>query len=124
MPSWECFSDNELRCKCGCNRNDIDPGFMDKLVVIRKAVGFPMILSSAYRCPEYNRKVSSTGPDGPHTKGAVDVLVFGSKAYAVMAAAFRHGMTGIGVSQKGTHAKRFIHLDDLTTPPRPWPWSY
>lgn len=117
------FSDKELRCKhCGDNR--MEPEFLKKLERIRLEVG-PMRLSSAYRCPEHNSNVSSTGATGPHTTGrAVDVLCSGAQAFLVMEVAFKHGMTGIGVKQKGPHGGRFIHLDDLDTAQRPWVWGY
>ena len=58
------------------------------------------IVSSGYRCPEYNDQVSSSGLTGPHTTGrAVDVVCSGD-ALKIMELAIKHGMTGIGVSQK------------------------
>ena len=46
-------------------------------------------------------------------------------AYKVLELAFKVGMTGIGVAQKGS--ARFLHLDSLessTERPRPTVWSY
>lgn len=120
------FSENELRCKCGrCQRADMHPDFMKKLVALRVYLDFPFPLSSAFRCPEHNQRVSSTGAAGPHTTGrAVDITVRGEQAFQILAEAARFGFTGIGVAQKGS--TRFIHLDDLESPehPRPWVWSY
>jgi hypothetical protein len=51
----------------------------------------------------------------------------GKLAYDVMQLAFKHGMTGIGVAQRGNHESRFIHIDDLSSEDsniRPWVWSY
>ena len=31
---------------------------------------------------------------------------------------------GIGISQKGKHKSRFIHLDTIDSDNRPWVWSY
>jgi uncharacterized protein YcbK (DUF882 family) len=101
------------------------PDFMSKLVALRAYLNFPFVLSSAFRCPEHNSAVSSTGSVGPHTTGrAVDIVVRGEQAYEVLANAARFGFTGIGVNQKG--GSRFIHLDDLESPeyPRPGVWSY
>ncbi len=120
------FSENELRCKCGkCNRADMHPDFMSKLVALRTYLDFPFVLSSAFRCPEHNSAVSSTGLAGPHTTGrAVDIAVRGERAYQILTEAAKFGFTGIGVNQKG--GSRFIHLDDLEAPeyPRPRVWSY
>lgn len=97
--------------------------FMDDLQELRQLFGRPMPVTSGYRCSEYNTKVSSTGPNGPHTTGrAVDIGLGGSAAYDLLKLALGRGFTGIGVNQKGTG--RFIHLDKLTDGPRPNVWSY
>ena len=122
------FSDRELRCRC-CGKNLMVDSFMEKVVTIRKIAGFPFPVSSAYRCPIYNRAVSNTGLDGPHTTGhTIDFQVYGYRAVAILGLAVVHGgFTGIGVNQKGPIHKRFIHLDDLEEAigrPRPWLWTY
>ncbi len=122
---WPNFRPDEFRCK-GSGRLVIVPGFMDRLQALRVAYGRPMVITSGYRSPDYNVRVSSTGPGGPHTTGrAVDVAVRGADALELLQLALSHGFTGIGVQQKGQD--RFIHLDDLdarTDRPRPWIWSY
>ena len=129
MPDWPHFSHAELACRCGCGRADMDPDFMQKLEAVRRMVDQPMAVSSAFRCPEHNQAVSSTGADGPHTTGrAIDIRVSGHQAHRVLAFALRHGMSGVGVKQHGNHSARFLHMDDLeddeTPGPRPWIWSY
>jgi uncharacterized protein YcbK (DUF882 family) len=120
--AYDYFTDQELACGCGCD-GKMDPTYMEKLISMRIEADFPFNLSSAYRCPTYNAKVSHTGLTGPHTTGrAVDVLISRKHAYRFMELAFKHGMTGIGVSQKGKD--RFLHIDDLTSNVRPWIWSY
>jgi zinc D-Ala-D-Ala carboxypeptidase len=127
MDRYSFFSERELACKCGCGcgQDDMDEAYMAQLVFFRKAYGKPMILSSAFRCPRHNARVSSTGADGPHTTGrAVDILISGSAAHALVKLAFSLDFTGIGVRQNGPHAARFIHLDTLDGPVRPWIWTY
>jgi hypothetical protein len=71
--------------------------------------------------------VSSTGKTGPHTKRkAVDLVISGADALRLYDIARKHGMSGIGLSQKGPHNKRFIHIDALTPAegPRPTVWTY
>lgn len=122
--SWKHFKRHEFSCK-HCGENKMEDAFIDKLDALRAECGFPLALTSAYRCPEHNMRVSTTGPDGPHTTGrAVDIAVRAAQAYRVVTLAAKHGFTGIGVQQKG--ASRFIHLDDLSPPlhPRPNVWSY
>ena len=118
------FTDKELSCRCGCGEYIDDEVFLYNLQRLREMYGSPMYLSSAKRCPEYNVRVSSTGPEGPHTKAAVDVVVYGREAYRLLWMAMASGFTGIGVSQKGPWADRFLHLDRLIDDNRPWVWTY
>lgn len=95
---------------------------MDKVESLRVKLGFPFVVTSAARCPEYNAKVSSTGLSGPHTTGrAIDIGVRGKDALKLIHGALEAGFTGIGVNQKGL--SRFIHIDDLSEG-RPTVWSY
>lgn len=120
------FTMKEFECRCGCGRVPMDEGFLSKLDDLRARYGKPIIISSGYRCPDYNARVSTTGMDGPHTTGrAVDVAVSRGDAYLLLDHAFALGFTGLGIQQKG--AARFIHLDNLpeaTGRPRPTVWSY
>jgi uncharacterized protein YcbK (DUF882 family) len=102
----------------------MDERFMQKMDDIREQCGFALIVSSAYRCPLYNDRVSATGKSGPHTTGrAMDIAVSHENAFIFLNAALENGITGIGIQQKGKI--RFIHVDDLTNPyPRPRVWSY
>ncbi|KKN13335.1 hypothetical protein LCGC14_1007270 [marine sediment metagenome] len=101
---------------------------MSVIEQIREKCGFPFIVTSAYRCPEYNEQISSTGFYGVHTLGkAIDILVRGANAFEVLRRAYglNGKITGIGISQKGIN--RFIHLDNITGDdkiPRPMIWSY
>lgn len=104
------FTEDELKCKCGCNQNLITPSFLDKLDRIREECGFPFRVTSAYRCPPHNNNISSTGLTGPHTTGrAIDIATNSRQKFKIMEAARREGITRFGI------AKGFIHIDDLTT---------
>jgi len=118
------FSYHELKCKCGCNQLGFTDDFLERLDQLREAYGKPIIISSGYRCPEYNAEVSSTGSDGPHTCCAVDISVMGQDAHRLLSEALKMNFKGIGIKQKGLG--RFIHLDDMPDQPgpRPWIWSY
>ena len=125
--AWQHFTKDEFKCKCGkCKKNLMQDDFITKLDALRTKVGFPLPVSSGYRCPKYNAAVSSTGLNGPHTTGrAVDFAVSRHRGWEVLRAAMEMGFTGIGVAQKGEG--RFLHLVDLTEPehaPRPTIWSY
>jgi uncharacterized protein YcbK (DUF882 family) len=119
------FKREEFKCK-HCGAEKMDPAFLVLLDELRHRCGFPLPVTSGYRCPAYNDKVSTTGPNGPHTTGkAADIGVSRHRAYDVLRHALAMGFTGIGVKQKGE--ERFVHLDTLTEPqaaPRPTVWSY
>lgn len=124
---WRHFLPQEMACR-GSGVVLIERRFMDRLERLRDAVGMPLPVSSGYRSPAYNARVSSSGVDGPHTTGrAVDLRVFGARAHAVLAHALGLGFTGLGIQQTGPTGGRFIHLDDLPEAPgrpRPWVWGY
>lgn len=119
------FTQDEMRCQCGCNQDGMNAEFMERLTSLRADWGKPMIVTSAYRCPQHPIESKKAKP-GAHASGrAVDIAVQGEDAHKFLSVAFGHGFTGIGVQQKG--GGRFIHLDDLTKDegwPRPTIWSY
>ena len=124
---WPNFSPFEMRCR-STDRLIVVRAFMDRLQGLRTQLGKPLLVSSAYRDPSYNAKISKTGRSGPHTTGrAIDLLVWGERAYHVNGLAYAVGFTGIGPHQKGPHNQRFIHLDDLEpmlNEHRPNIWTY
>ena len=96
------FSDKELSCSC-CGENKMTQETVDALQGLRESLGRPLKLSSAYRCPKHNSKVSSTGKSGPHTTGcAIDIACSGKEAWELLSFAMILSKIwkGIGVSQK------------------------
>lgn len=104
------FTKEELRCKCGCDQELIDKEFLELLDDLRGIVGKPFIITSGYRCSEYNKDVSSTGSNGPHTLGrAVDIKADSKLKFEIVEKAIRHfDCFRFGI------AKNFIHIDDLS----------
>jgi len=122
---WDHFTKEEMTCKCGCGQMLMNDFFMWRLGLTRKFVDFPLIVTSAYRCPAHNHSVSSTGLNGPHTTGrAVDINIYGERALKLVRTALDFGIKGVGIKQKGPLHERIIHLDDLDEPFRPCIWSY
>ena len=131
MIDWENlnFIPEEMECRCGCGVLGIDPEFMTVLQEIRTLYGRVMNVSSGYRCaahPAERKKVDRGGKPGSHYTGcAADIRCAGSDALMLLRVALMHEkITGVGVKQTGPHDHRFIHLDTVTTPPRPNIWSY
>ena len=120
------FSYEEMKCHCNrCEDHRVVSGdrgdwyktpefksFMSHLIVLRIRMGFPFHVNSGYRCPEYNNNISSTGLDGPHTKGATDIGVSWERMYSLVDEATTMKL-GVGINQKGSSNQRFIHLDGL-----------
>ena len=117
---WKNFSLDEFKCSC-CGLADINSDLLDLLQEARNVIG-PLQITSAYRCPEHNNSVSSTGLSGPHTTGkAVDIHVSNSAQRKKLIDYFTNKVTGLGI------AKTFIHIDILTSdevPHRPNCWLY
>lgn len=92
---------------------------------LRELDGQPMSINSGFRCPVHNNRVSSTGFDGPHTTGkSADIRASGERADRLLGLSYTLGFTGRGLHQKGDHKYRYLHLDKLPPPGRPWVWTY
>ena len=114
------FFAQEMSCKCGCGKHGMDEEFMRMLQELRNEVG-ALRISSGFRCEDHNDKVSKI-KNGPHTQAkASDILISGERAMLLFERARKIGFSGIGVSQKGPHHKRFVHVGTLE---RKALWSY
>tara|TARA_R100000329_G_C7545078_1_gene192502 strand:- start:198 stop:602 length:405 start_codon:yes stop_codon:yes gene_type:complete len=124
---WKYFSEEELRCK-GTGELKMMEEFMAKLILLREKVNQPLVISSGYRTPEYNKRIGGSSKSAHILGQAVDIVCSGTKAHTILMHALELGFTGIGVKQHGDHKSRFIHLDTVKTGvegiPRPWVWSY
>jgi hypothetical protein len=85
---------------------------MVMLIDMRVALAFPFHINSGHRCSAYNARISNSGFDGPHTKGAADVRASFERAYKLNKIAAELQM-GIGLQQTGDIAGRYIHVDNL-----------
>ena len=116
---WVNFSLDEFKCQCGCGHASVHSDLLDLLQTARDKLG-PLTITSAYRCPDHNDKVSSTGLSGPHTTSkACDLHVSNSQHRKKLIDYFANKVTGLGI------AKTFIHIDiidpeDLTHRPNAW----
>lgn len=111
------FSSREFRCGlgsgCKCTTTLIDDKLVEYLQKIRDHFGAEVEITSGYRCPSYNGRVSgATG--SRHTKGqAADIVVNGITPARVAAYAEGIGVLGIGLyeTDKDGH---FTHIDTRT----------
>ena len=116
------FHEDEFRCQhCG-SLSGVDWDFASEIDALRERVGFPLILSSAYRCAIIRLRSAKKSQAHTATGRAVDVAVTGEQALKVIDAALDMGFERVGVQQKGSG--RFIHLDKAHGFPAPAIWSY
>lgn len=115
------FKREELACQ-HCGEYKFDSEFLELLNHIREECGFPLPVSSGYRCPQHPIEAAKKAAGAHSTGMAVDISVSSSRAYKLLKVAFAADVPRIGVSQKGS--KRFIHLDCCSSLPSPTVWSY
>lgn len=116
------FSKSEIRCKCGCGLDSIDPILMEMAQAVRDECGFPIIITSGCRCVKHNKsKLVGGKADSAHLPNkqgvcqALDIaFTSGAQLYAIMNAAFNAGFQRIGIN----FAKNFIHVDVDKSKPR------
>ena len=114
---WSSFSPREIACK-GTGKVLVNEDALDKLQALRERLGKPLILTSAYRSPEHNRRVGGA-KNSKHMEGiAFDVRMDNHDPHEFEAAARAVGFTGFGYYVKSG----FMHID--TGPARTWgqPW--
>lgn len=72
------FSRSEFKCKCGkCDYDTVDAELVTILQEAREYFNTPITITSANRCPTYNRKVGGASKS-QHVKGrAADITVAG-----------------------------------------------
>jgi len=109
--NWPNFSRGEFACTCAhCDgENKIADETIDAAQAIRTRVGFPMTITSGYRCNRHPIEKAKMKP-GTHARGlAFDVACSHDEARAILDCALDLRLGGIGVNQRGSG--RFIHVD-------------
>jgi uncharacterized protein YcbK (DUF882 family) len=108
------FTEDEFKCKCGCQGNNAQESMMDQLDKARGYAGVPFKITSGYRCPRHNKSIGGVD-DSAHVRGfAADIAVGDSATcFAVIDGLIKAGFNRIGVYDT------FIHADnDHQKPPR------
>ncbi|MEZ5846480.1 MAG: D-Ala-D-Ala carboxypeptidase family metallohydrolase [Geminicoccaceae bacterium] len=120
---WPNFRPFEIACHAVSTKAGdrgsllVVPEALDRLQALRTAWGKPLTVVSGYRTPEHNMRVSTTGSDGPHTKGvAFDIRAHSQTIMPLAALAMRIGFTGFGFAP----SRGFLHIDTL----QPRCWTY
>lgn len=116
---WPNFTEAEFACSCGCSHADMEPRFLDALQMLRTSYGYPMVVTSGFRCPKHNTTIGGH-PRSAHMRGlAGDFQVYGERLRALL---LLIGSTfhGLGIAQKAELSARFVHLDMADPPGRVW----
>lgn len=110
------FTANEFDCNGSgcCTETVIDPKLVDILQKIRSHFGKAVTITSGYRCPTHNSKVSKSAKSLHTTGQAADITVKGITPREVAQYAESIGIKGIGLyeTDKDGH---FVHVDTRTT---------
>lgn len=106
---WTNFSPAELASK-GDGSIKLSCASLDKLQALREWLGVPLIVTSAYRDPEHNRRVGGA-KHSQHLLGrAFDIRVDNVDPHVLLDAARMVGFTSFGTYPH----KGFVHIDDRT----------
>lgn len=106
------FTDKEMACS-HCGMEMMSREFMRRLDFVRTAFGKPLIVTSGYRCPEWDKEI---GGKGNHPTGeAADLLVAkGADMYDFTLACFALDIPRIIVYRDKPH----VHVDMNPARPR------
>lgn len=112
------FSDYEFACPC-CGRFGMDKGFIDQLQKARDLAQIPFVITSGYRCEDYNKKLGGK-TDSSHLIGrAVDIRASSSLTRFLVV----FGLTLAGFKRIGI-GKNFVHVDNDPEKPFATMWLY
>lgn len=110
---WKNFTPQEIACKDGAGRSKkslkVNEKAMDALQHLRDLLGVPIKITSAYRTPEYNKRIGGAR-NSQHVKAkAFDIVLTEQVNPSILlAAAEICGFKGIGFY------KTFMHVDVRT----------
>lgn len=92
---------------------------MNRFDMARDIAGIPLVITSAYRSPKWDRARKRSGT-GAHTLGrAIDIRCHTDRnRFLIVSALIRAGFTRIGI------AKTFIHADDSPNHSQEVTWMY
>ena len=110
---WPNFSPAEIACR-GTGKLLVNEDALNRLQELRVTLGKPLIVNSAYRSPEHNRKVGGAKASKHLEGSAFDISMANHDPASFIAAARKAGFKGIGTYPRSN----FIHID--TGPARAW----
>lgn len=119
LPVSQHFNREELECRCGCGKFNVDLRLLERLELARGIARIPFRVNSCCRCENWNKQEGGLG-DSAHLMGlAADLSARnGNERWRIIDALLRAGFVRIGVGQT------FIHADVDESKPCPVIWTY
>jgi uncharacterized protein YcbK (DUF882 family) len=111
----EFFRLDEFQCPC-CKQVMLHSLLLQKLKGLRHKIGKPVIITSGYRCPVYNREIGGIKTSYHLLGMAADIHVPGVPLVEILNIAEEIGFQGIGFYPK----RNFLHLDIRPTRQARW----
>jgi len=117
------FKDEEFYCPC-CNLHAMDEVFTKRLDIARGYARVPFVLTSAYRCANYQEVLRTHGKQtaigvSPHEKGmAVDIGWTNETRYKILDSLRKVGFTRFGFDED------YVHVDMDTERKQKYIWYY
>jgi hypothetical protein len=114
----EHFHVEEFTCRCGsCGKVFVHPDLIPMLESIREKYGHEMIITSGFRCKDYN-KLLGGGPEHPRGEAADIYCVGDENRFKLLSACFAVGIKRIGID------RTFVHVGISKALPSPAIWLY
>lgn len=105
----ENFSENELKCRCGCGRLNYDNEFLIRVQAFRYLLKRPMTVTSGGRCVKHNKAVGGE-PTSCHECETKKATALDFTCKDLQQAYFLACDCGLFNEVKYYIKKRFIHL--------------
>lgn len=110
------FKLEEFKCKC-CGKVQMDKDLLFRLDHARWIAGIPFIITSGFRCEDYNRSIGGRENSAHLTGKAADIYVKNSnQRYKTLSALLIAGFKRIGLRQDFIH----VDVDDYKQPNVCW----
>ncbi len=107
----------EFECRC-CGQVKLDPQLLAGLQTLRDKLGQPVVLTSAYRCPQHNAAIGGAERSQHMLGKAADISLRNMplSIAELVKLAEEIGFRGIGL-----YRSPMLHVDTRETPAR-WDW--
>ena len=113
------FSRDEMVCKCGCDRFELNKDLVRGLQRMRDGYGRRVKINSGFRCEAWNKHEGGKDTSSHLTGDAADIHVYNSKqSFRLIKEALNAAFTRLG------DVSTFIHVDVDTKKPQYVMWVY